>query len=292
MPAVTLDELYTDAVQYIADGSDDENHRHQMVVRKRFARILDGVTEARGYAKELGRHEYDPRNTEGEADAGQHVERDRRNDYLCQHVPGTRAKIARHLEPRGIDLRESGGGGECHGPNRRNRNEKDDRLVPPGEHNYRDRLPRERADHAQQLERRVAQFAKRPATTHKDADRHADGDGDEQPGAHAITAGPNRALDPPALPQRCDRAECRRGPEVGKMRHPRVDRDNVDSDPPKNEQDREARKKVEQALPRRHHEALGSADLSGCGDRAHRSTISIISIFLFQHSLPPRWCQL
>src|SRR3990167_6583080 len=104
MPAVTFDEPHTDAIKRIADGANDKNHRHKMDVRKRFTRVLDGVTEARGYTEEFGLHEHKQRNAEREADAGQNVEGDRRNDYLCQHMPGSRAKIARHLEPCGINL--------------------------------------------------------------------------------------------------------------------------------------------------------------------------------------------
>src|SRR3989338_6932838 len=99
VPAVTLDERYKEAVKYIPDGADNENHRHEMVVRKRFARVLDGVAETRRHPEELRRHEHDPRDAEREANAGDNVERDRRHDNLHQDVPRLGAEIARHLEP-------------------------------------------------------------------------------------------------------------------------------------------------------------------------------------------------
>ena len=269
MPAITLDKQHAGTIEKVADDPDDEDHRREMVVRQRFARILDGVAETRGDPKQFRRHEHDPRNAEREANTGQHVERDRRQDNLRQHVNGPGAEIARHLEPGGIDLGQPGGGGERHGPDGSDRNEENNRLVPGRVHNHREWHPGERADHAQQLEWRITQLAEPLAAAHEDADRYADGDGEEQPDTHAVAGGHNGLIDRAIRDKRGERLERRNRTEGDKRARVRIERKQQGSKLPDGEHNRKTDNPVKKTPRPRGLQAVECKYPGGRDGRAH-----------------------
>ena len=276
MPAVAFDERHQDAVEEIADDTDRDHHRSEVVVRKRLACIFDGVAQAGRHAEIFGRDEHDPRNPQREADAGQHVERDRRHDHLGQDVQGLGAKIARHLEPVRVDLGQPGCSCEHHRPDRCDRDQEDDRPVPRCEHQHRKRHPGERTDHPHELERRVGEVAEPLDAPHEDADRHANGDGDQKTGAQAEAAGSQRILDLARPPQLGERLERRKQSELDEGLRRRVIGDKVPSDQPEDGQDRNAARGPGKTLHRLMlHQAAKAALPGGCDCIIHSSITSV-----------------
>ena len=222
-----------------------------MVIGQRLACIRDGVAKAGSHPKKFSRHEYDPRDTKGEADAGQNIEHNRRQDNLRHHMPGLGAQIAGNFEPGRIHLSQAGSGCKHHGPDRGNRNEKNNGAIPCREYNYRNRLPGERANHANQLKRRIAQFAEYLTAAKEDANRYPATDGDEQADTQTRAAGYHGSLDFTFSQQLRKRLERRNGPKVFKVRRIGIDLYKVASEPPKSEQDHKAGAPIEQDPPYR-----------------------------------------
>jgi hypothetical protein len=198
---------------------------------------------------------------------------------MCQ---GLAPRLRATLNQR-IHLGQAGRRGKRHRPERGKGDEKDDRPVPGREHQHRERHPGERADHAQELERRVAQIAESLAAPHENADRHTDGDGEKQPHPEAIAAGDNCMLQLAQFPKLREGLERREETEGGKIRRPRIGGEKMASNPPNREQDRQTPEKVEKPPRRR----LGGAGIpalvhprgeyvghAGSGVIAHSSTTS------------------
>ena len=84
-------------------------------------------------AEALVEHQQDHvarRGAEGEADAGEDVEADRRQDDLGQHLQRCRTQIARHLEPCWINLGQASCCLVHHGPDRSEGHQENNRSVP------------------------------------------------------------------------------------------------------------------------------------------------------------------